>query len=189
MIASTVLLLALQVVAADDAPASAGIPTALVVQAGYGFSAYNHKPDATSGGVYLQLEHLWQVRDWFSPRAYGGALLTWPERESCGGNQTPCDVSNKIGFAGVKARAMAPFPYIGPYFELGGGLSFGSINTLVLDRETIDARGVFGHIAIGAGLALGKHREVDLGFNYLVHPGQSQIGGGLCLGMTIPLSW
>ncbi|HSI04367.1 MAG: hypothetical protein ACAI38_17645 [Myxococcota bacterium] len=187
MIASTVLLLALQVVAADDASASDGIPTALVIQAGYGFSAYNHKPDATSGGVYLQLEHRWQVTDWFSPRAYGGALLTWPERDSCGADQAPCDVSNKIGFVGVKARAMAPFPYIGPYLEAGGGLSFGTIKTMVVDREDIDSSGVFGHIAVGAGLALGKHREVDLGFNYLLHPGQKQIGGGLVLGMSIPL--
>jgi hypothetical protein len=63
----------------------------------------------------------------------------------------------------------------------------GTIKTMVIDREDIDSTGVFGHVAIGAGLALGKHREVDLGFNYLVHPGQSQIGGGLVLGMTIPL--
>lgn len=187
MIATTALLLALQVVTADESTAAGGIPTAISVQAGYGFSAYNHKPDATSGGVWLQAEHIWLIREWFSPRAYGGTLLTWPERNSCGADQRPCDVSNKIGFAGVKARLMAPLPYIGPYIEGGGGISFGKIKTLVTTEEDIDSAGVFGHVAVGAGLALGKHREVDLGFNYLIHPGQKQIGGGLVLGMTIPL--
>lgn len=188
MIASTVLLLALQVAAFDDAaPAPNGTPTALSIQAGYGFSSYNHKPDATSGGVFLQVEHIWLIREWFSPRAYGGMLLTWPERKSCGAGQSPCDVSNKIGFLGAKARFMAPFPYIAPYLEAGGGLSVGKIKTLVIDREDVDSSGAFGHVQVGAGLALGKHREVELGFSYLIHPGQAQIGGGLTLGIGIPL--
>lgn len=188
MTASTLLLLALSVAAPGEPESVNGeLPTALLVQAGYGFSAYDHRPAATSGGVYVDVEHFWELTEWFLPRAYAGMLITFPERNSCGAGQSPCDVSNKIGFFGAKARAMAPFPYIGPYVEAGGGLTVGRIKTQVTDRENIDSSGVFGHIAVGAGLALGKHREVDLGFNYLLHPAQSQSGGGIALGLNVPL--
>jgi hypothetical protein len=206
MLSSSVLLLAMSVLGVDDpygTPPPAPPPpsaidmatqststvgeTALVPHIGYGFSAYNHKPDATSSGVLADVEYMWQVFDWFSPRAYAGALITFPDRKSCGAGAKPCDVSNTIGFAGVKARLMAPFTYIAPYAEAGGGVSFGHINTLVTDQENKNKGGAFGHVEVGAGLTLGRKHEIDLGFMWFLHPSQAQGGGGVTLGMSIPL--
>lgn len=161
-------------------------PSELQINAGFGFSSYENKPKATSAGFYGEVDYVLRVTEWFYPKAYAGLLLTGAHESSCSG-VTPCDVSNRIGFGGLKGRFMAPFDYVRPYVEAGGGLSVGTITTHVADVYEDPSRHVFGHVALGAGLALGPHQEVDIGFSFLLHPSRDQSAGGITVGVRIPL--
>ena len=169
-----------------QADASATYPRELQLKAGFGFSSYEHRPRATSAGFYAEADYVVRITDWFHPKAYAGLLLTGANENSCNGIQ-PCSVSNRIGFGGVKARFIAPFDYVRPYVEAGGGLSIGTIRTQIGEYNDSPNHHLFGHIAISAGLAVGPHQEVDLGFNFLLHPSRDQSAGGITLGIRIPL--
>lgn len=183
MILAAALSLALSTAVADG---PWGLPSELHLKAGFGFTSYERRPKATSAGFFAEADYALRVTEWFYPKAYAGLLITGHNEDSCGGTQ-PCDVSNRIGFTGVKARFIAPFEWVRPYVEGGGGLSVGMIRTRVGERRDDPDQHFFGHIAVGGGLTLGRNQEVDLGFTFLLHPSRSQSAGGITLGFRLPL--
>ena len=158
----------------------------LVVSAGLGATVTAKKDhDGGGTGVYAGAEYAWRPGSFFSPRLYGGILLTFPDEESCG-LETACDVQSKIGFAGGKLRLMAPIPYVGPFIELGLGVAVGYLRTLDVD---VDERtsGVAVQIPIALGLALGDKHQFDVMFLFLGHPSEPQGSGALAVGLAFPM--
>lgn len=132
-------------------------------------------------GGFAQAEYVFRPYSAVSPRLYAGALVTFPERDSCG---TPslCDVEAQIAFLGAKLRLMAPIPYVGPYLELGLGMSVGNVRTL--DGPMLDetSRGVTFHVPLAIGVAIGRHHEYDFAFSYLFHLDIQHVGGAVAFG-------
>jgi len=150
--------------------------------AGLGFSFSSDTSHNGSGdGGFAQAEYVFRPDSAVSPRLYAGALVTFPQRDSCG-TPSMCDVESQIGFAGAKVRLMAPIPWVGPYLEIGFGASVGRFRTL--DGPTIDesASGVVLHIPWALGLAFGRHHEYDIAFSYLYHWEPKQTGAAFAFG-------
>ena len=143
-------------------------------------------PDGTGRGGFAQAEYVFRTTEWFTPRLYTGLLFTSPH-DDCGQGVTPCDVSAKIYFLGGKFRLMAPIPYVGPFLELGIGASIGRMRTQIGDTLDVASSGVMFHVPFSLGLALGRDRQFEIAFQYLAHPEQRQVTGGLAIGMTIEL--
>jgi hypothetical protein len=180
-------LLTLLVAPRVDARDEEETPHVLGVTAGLGFTFPADDTiddDAIGNGGFGEVEYIYQRLEWLTPRAYAGAVLTWPVAD-CGYN--PCDVSSKIGFVGVKGRLLAPIPYLAPFIELGVGASLGSLSTRVATLVDVEESGLMYHIPFALGLVLGKSREVELSLAYLFHPAQEQYIGALALGFTFPL--
>jgi len=139
-------------------------------------------------GFYAAGEFVLVPNMWVSPRLYGGLLLTSTDSSTCGG-AAPCDVGAKIGFLGAKGRLTFPIPYVAPFFELGVGMSVGTITTQVGTIDAKDFSGVTYHVPFALGLSVGEmhHYVVDLALTYLVHPDQSQIDGALAISLAFPL--
>jgi hypothetical protein len=149
---------------------------------GLGLSQASDQSDANGTGLWLAAEYVRQATSWFSPRAYGGLLITGTDRDSC---PPGCDVFAKIAFVGGKARLSIPVPYFSPYFELGLGLSLGTMRTRT--PYTNESANVTYHVPIGAGVTLGRHQDFDLGLSFLIHPAIEQVDGAIAIGLRIPL--
>jgi hypothetical protein len=160
----------------------------LEVIGGLGFTFSNKSaPDNGRGnGGFAAAEYVFRPHRAVSPRLYAGALVTFADSNSC---VTPsmCDVHANIFFAGGKLRLMAPIPWVGPFFELGFGLSVGYLRTL--DGLTVneESRGVAYHIPFAIGLAIGPDHQYDIAFSYLFHPDQKQYGGAFAFGLGFAL--
>jgi hypothetical protein len=164
----------------------ADMPKLLIVSVGLGESALDSRDSPTSAGVYGGAEFVLVPSMWFSPRLYGGVLFTSTDASTC---PTPaCDVSAKIGFLGVKGRLTIPIPYVAPFFELGIGMSVGTLTTRVYDTN-VDFTGVTYHVPFAIGLSFGNKHDyvVDLAFSYLEHPAQSQLNGAIALSLAFGL--
>jgi hypothetical protein len=160
----------------------AGEPDHMVLFAvglGYTFTeVVNHEGEGS--GAFLEAEYVFRPTSFFTPRLYAGSLVTFPDEDSCG--VEPCDVKSQIFFLGAKARLMAPIPYIGPFIELGLGLSLGHLRTLDQDVDE-EMSGATVHIPIAVGLALGRENNFSVSFSYLHHPSDSQLSGAVAVGM------
>jgi hypothetical protein len=173
-------------------PALAGdeSPRAVSIAAGVGFAfpeQQNGRDVPGSGtGAYLEGEYIFRLTEWFTPRLYGGLLFAPPE-SNCGAGVTPCDVSARILFAGGKFRLMAPFPYVGPYLELGIGASAGRISTQSGTVVSEQMSGITYHVPVTLGLAIGDRHQYEVQLQYLFHPSQSEFCGALAIGLIIPL--
>jgi hypothetical protein len=167
---------------ADDSPHR------LHVSAGLGLSFPTDQDlddsDADGQGGFGEVEYVYAPVEWATPRAYAGLLLTGANGDC---QLTPCDVSAKIGFLGVKGRLLAPIPYVAPFFELGFGASVGSMSTRAGGIVDIERSGIMYHVPITLGLALGEHHEFELSLQYLTHPEQRQVGAALAIGFGFPL--
>jgi hypothetical protein len=163
-------------------------PHRLHVSAGLGFAFPTDDDladtDAEGTGGFGEVEYVYAPVEWATPRAYAGLLLTGANGDC---PLTPCDVSAKIGFLGVKGRLLAPIPYVAPFFELGFGASVGSMSTRAGGIVDIERSGVMYHVPFALGLALGEHHEFELSLQYLLHPEQRQFGGALAIGFGFPL--
>ena len=171
-------LLIARPVAADDGDPAAG--HRIDVAAGLGFSS--PRDDTLKGGGdggFLGADYVFLPGSAVTPRVYGGLLLTFPERDRC----ASCDIEAQIAFAGVKLRAMAPIPWVGPYLEFGLGLSAGYMRTLEGDAVDKTMRGLSWHVPVAVGLALGQRHQYDIAFSYLFHPEQEQISGAVAIGV------
>jgi hypothetical protein len=143
--------------------------------------------DPAGSGFYAAAEFVLVPSLWVSPRLYGGLLLASTDSSTCGA-AAPCNVAAKIGFLGAKGRLTIPIPYVAPFFELGVGMSAGTLTTQV-DSLDKNFAGVTYHIPFALGLSFGEmhHYVVDLALSYLFHPDQSQVGGAYALSLAFPL--
>src|SRR5262249_20066625 len=150
---------AVRIARADDEPLPRNHMLELVGGIGYTFSNKD-MPNGSGDGGMLSAEYVFRPLTAISPRLYGGVLMTFPQGGSC---VTPslCDVESKLAFAGAKLRLMAPIPWVGPFLELGVGLSAGYMRTL--DGADIDEKtsGIAYHIPVSLGLAIGRNHEYD----------------------------
>lgn len=140
--------------------------------------------DADGMGGFGEVEYVYHPIEWATPRAYAGVLLTGSNSDC---QLTPCDVSARIGFLGVKGRLLAPIPYVAPFIELGVGASLGSMSTRAGGIVDIERSGVMYHVPVTLGLAIGEHRDFELSFQYLFHPEQRQFGGAVAIGFGFPI--
>ncbi len=161
-------------------------PPDLVVSGGYAESfTLVEGADGFGTGGAVAVEALSRTEDWLLGSLYAGLLLTWPDG-GCGPGVVPCEVSARIFFLGIKARLMAPIPWVGPFFDLGVGLSIGS--TKVLNGAVqAEANGVIPHWLWGLGLAVGPRHQVILSLDYLEHTRGQQSCAMLTVGYAIPL--
>jgi hypothetical protein len=167
----------------------ADIPKLVVASVGLGLSFPSRSDvNAQGSGFYASGEFVLVPNMWVSPRLYGGLLLTSMDSSTCGG-ATPCNVTAKIGFLGAKGRLTIPIPYVAPFFELGVGMSAGTITTQLDSIVAKNFTGLTYHIPVALGLSFGEmhHYFVDIAFSYLFHPDQSQIDGALALSLAFPL--
>lgn len=141
--------------------------------------------DGRGEGGFAEVEYVFRPGSVFSPRLYGGLLVTFPQHDSCH-IQPACDVEAQIGFMGAKLRVMAPIPWFGPYIELGLGLSAGEMRTLDGPIDETSS-GVVPHIPVALGIALGRRNQYDFAFSYLFHPGPRQVGGAVAFGFGFPI--
>jgi len=168
---------------------SQAVEKSMVLQGGLGLSMpsdYNgpshYSPYGT--GFFLEGQYVVHTKSWFKPIAYGGLEYTSPSSESCSGLFIPCEVSSKSLFVGGKIRLMAPIPYIAPYFEIGVGGSFGSFKVHVSNVDRQDS-GVFFHIPMSIGIAVGKNHSTEIVFTYLFYPSIDLTNGAFAVGIQL----
>jgi hypothetical protein len=176
--------------AAQEAAARLPGARALKVAAGLGMVAASDQGgvpvEGTGDGLYAGAEYVLRPASWFSPRLYGGLLLTKPAAD-CGPGVQPCDVSASYAFGGAKARFLAPIPWVAPFLELGFGLSLGQFTTQSGPLVDVREVGLTYHWPFTLGVALGAHRQYELAFVYLFHPQQAQFSGGFAFGYQFDL--
>jgi hypothetical protein len=172
-------------------PASVAIEKQVQVKGGIAFSIADEDvverahPAGTGGLVSGEL--VFKFEPAFSPRVYGGLILTWPDRASCGIGVEPCDVSSKLAFAGVKAHLTVPIPYVAPFVEGGIGGSAGSIATHVGAQYNRSHSGVAYHIPVAVGVALGETHAYEVSISYLYYPSYAHLDGALAFGFAFSL--
>ncbi|MFI8380256.1 outer membrane beta-barrel protein [Leeuwenhoekiella sp. NPDC079379] len=144
--------------------------------------------DFISTGFYAQGEYVMGLKTWFSLRPYAGIILTTDRNSSEYADAPNYEVTSNAFLLGGKARLVAPIPWVAPYVELGVGLSAGSFKTFT-PFSSLDKKGVFVHIPVTLGLALGPQNNVDLEFTYYFHPALEQFSGAAAVGLTVPINW
>lgn len=159
------------------------------VNIGFGntFSSYEDVP-TIANGFFLQGEYVIGISKWFGIRPYLGYISTNFEDDKEFFN--PVFPASRINmsafFTGGKFRLAIPIPYVAPFIESGIGFSFGNVET-VNQFENVNKNGVFLHIPVSLGLALGKRHNFELAFKYLVYPNINVINGAATIGFSIPL--
>jgi len=177
----------LGVAALQTRPALAQPSDWLLVYGGLGASfTLVEGANGTGSGGYVAAEAFHLVEEWFTPRAYLGLLLTWPEND-CGPGVVPCEIWARIFFLGIKGRLMAPIPWVGPFIEAGVGLSLGTLTTRNGAIVEAAARGVIPHVQWAVGLAIGPRHDVSLSLQYLEHTRGKQTGAALAAGFAFQL--
>jgi hypothetical protein len=137
-------------------------------------------------GGYVAAEVLSRTEEWLMGSLYAGLLLTWPDG-GCGPGVAPCDISASIFFLGIKGRLMAPIPWVGPFVELGVGLSIGKLTTHNGAIVEAEAHGVIPHWQWAVGLAIGPRHQFSLSLQYLEHNRGKQSCGAIAVGYAFPL--
>ncbi len=186
--ALSLLLAAPGLTLADGPPARLPGTRALELSAGLGMVAASDQGgvpvNGTGEGLYASAEYVLRPSSWFSPRLYGGLLLTRAAND-CGAQ--PCDVSARYAFGGAKARLLAPIPWVAPFIELGVGLSLGHFTTRSGTLVDVDKAGSTYHWPFSIGVAFGAGRQYEVALAYLFHPQQSQFSGGITFGYQLDL--
>ena len=158
----------------------------LLVSAGFGQTTPTDDVDGSGSGGLGEVEYIYRLRSWLSPRAYSGLVITSPQHD-CGAGVAPCNVYARLLFLGVKARLSAPIPYVAPFVEIGGGISVGKASTQVGTKVNATPAGVMPNIPLALGLALGSQHQFELSFQLLFHPSAHQAEGAIALGVEFPL--
>ncbi len=157
----------------------------VVIHAGVGISGSERSDSAGLGtGGFLEGEYVFRARGFYAPGLYGGALVTFPDADSCAA--PPCQVESKIVIVGAKARIMDPTAYVRPFGELGLGASLGYLRTLdgSVD-ETMEGATI--HVPVALGLEIGRDTNIDLTLRFLLHPFNEQLAGTLGVGIGFPV--
>lgn len=90
-------------------------------------------PDREGAGVggSLIVERAVGSAVWGGGRVYAGGFFSNASPDRCPAGIDPCSVSSQIAVVGAKARLLVPIPYVGPFLELGVGLSAGSLENRI----------------------------------------------------------
>ncbi len=153
---------------------------------GFGTSFYEDDVDIHANGFFLQGEYVFKFSELLEVRPYTGFIVTKSRKPKKEINKN-FRVSTNAFFMGGKARLVIPIPFVAPYIEIGIGASLGQFLTKTQDYSFEDG-GVTYHIPFSLGLKLGKNRDVDFAFTYLMHNDKYQIAGAMAFGLNFPLS-
>lgn len=156
---------------------------------GYGLSSPYDGSEVRGTGVLAKGEYVYAPSSWAGVRPYGGMVLTWRDQIDvrCVDTGIDCEVTAKIGVLGAKGRLAIPIPWVAPFFELGAGLSFGSLRTRTPEVDRTRS-GVLIHVPVSIGLAIGPEHEIEFAFVYYYHPVARQFAGAAALGLSFPLN-
>lgn len=170
------------------APIAAQVPGDYQVSGGLGGSFTSARHDGVGVGGALLLERAVAPGHWTAPQLYVGGFLSRADAGSCSNGDEPCAVSSRVAVAGAKVRVLAPIPVVAPFFEVGGGLSIGSVESRVGgDNSAVPLdevrSGIMFHIPVSVGLAFGARRQHDLSFDYFAYPGLDHVAGTISVGV------
>lgn len=142
-------------------------------------------PDRDGGGIggSLLLERNVGSAAWGGGRVYAGGFLSSATSDLCSTAVEPCSVSSQIAVVGAKVKLLVPIPYVGPFIEVGAGLSIGSLENRIGAAFDQVHSGVMVHIPIGLGLAFGSRHQHDLSIDYFAHPGRNHVTGSFSIGV------
>ena len=161
------------------------------IKASIGFgsstSDYEEKnPEVIDGfGFYTQGEYIIGLTRWFSVRPYAGAIFTSTDDDKVK-NPQGYKVETNAFLLGTKVRLCAPIPWVAPFIETGIGASIGSFKTYT-NYVNEKKSGVFAHIPIGLGLALGRKNNIEIGVSFYSNLSTKQSFGGFAAGYSFPL--
>jgi hypothetical protein len=175
------------------------VPTQLTAQwvgdyqasGGLGVSFSPEREGAGVGGSFV-LERAVGSAVWGGGRVYAGGFFSNASAHRCPTGIEPCSISSQIAVAGAKARLLAPIPYVGPFIEVGAGLSIGSLENRIGAHGRFSAlddihSGVMVHIPVSLGLAFGSRHQHDLSLDYFAHPGRNHVTGSFSIGVGFAL--
>ncbi len=170
---------------ADCAKAQPNKGESIEVAIGLGLSLPYDDLDISGSGFYAQGEYVFALTSWFGLRPYAGFIITSADEND---DYVPdYKVTSKAFLLGGKARIAAPIPWVAPYIEIGVGASVGKFETYT-PYTNLEKSGLFVHIPITLGLALGPKNNVEVAFTYYVHPAVEQISGAAAIGLSFPLN-
>ena len=156
---------------------------------GFGSSTSDYEeenPEVIDGfGFYTQGEYIIGLTRWFSVRPYAGAIFTSTDDDKIK-NPQGYKVETNAFLLGTKVRLCAPIPWVAPFIETGIGASIGSFKTYT-NYVNEKKSGVFAHIPIGLGLALGRKNNIEIGVSFYSNLSTKQSFGGFAAGYSIPL--
>jgi len=156
---------------------------------GFGSSTSDYEeenPEVIDGfGFYTQGEYIIGLTRWFSVRPYAGAIFTSTDDDKIK-NPQGYKVETNAFLLGTKVRLCAPIPWVAPFIETGIGASIGSFKTYT-NYVNENKSGVFAHIPIGLGLALGRKNNIEIGVSFYSNLSTKQSFGGFAAGYSFPL--
>lgn len=156
---------------------------------GFGSSTSDYEeenPEVIDGfGFYTQGEYIIGLTRWFSVRPYAGAIFTSTDDNKIK-NPQGYKVETNAFLLGTKVRLCAPIPWVAPFIETGIGASIGSFKTYT-NYVNEKKSGVFAHIPIGLGLALGRKNNIEIGVSFYSNLSTKQSFGGFAAGYSFPL--
>jgi len=156
---------------------------------GFGSSTSDYEeenPEVIDGfGFYTQGEYIIGLTRWFSVRPYAGAIFTSTDDDKVK-NPQGYKVETNAFLLGTKVRLCAPIPWVAPFIETGIGASIGSFKTYT-NYVNEKKSGVFAHIPIGLGLALGRKNNIEIGVSFYSNLSTKQSFGGFAAGYSFPL--
>lgn len=155
------------------------------VALGLGVTSPYEGEDVAGTGFYFQTEYVFAIKKWFQVRPYAGLIFTSTSEDDK--RESDNRVTANAFLLGGKVRFAAPIPYVAPYLEFGLGLSAGTFENVTSIRS-IEHSGIFSHVPIAFGLALGKNNNVELEFTYYFQNASQLFYGAAAIGLTIPLN-
>lgn len=153
-------------------------------------NAYSGQHEEPLGAGYtLQADFIIAPYEWFNVRAYLGMIKVGRRAndEYCEQQGIHCHVTAHGAIGGLMARLTVPIPWISPFIGAGLGSTFGRYSHRTPNDYT-RRNGMFMHVPLTLGLALGPHSEVDLGATVLRHPGSRGDIVSVYLALTLPLT-
>ncbi|MCD0472866.1 hypothetical protein LPB87_00495 [Flavobacterium sp. EDS] len=142
--------------------------------------------DVMGGGLYLQGEYVVGIKSWYSLRAYAGAIFESVDKNQNVQNQPLYKVTTNAFLMGGKVRICAPIPWVAPFIEGGIGASIGKFETFT-PNVNFNKSTVLLHIPFSIGLAVGRHKSLEIGISGYFHPTAKQSTGVFAVGYTFPI--
>ncbi|RYZ75239.1 MAG: hypothetical protein EOP06_32655 [Proteobacteria bacterium] len=144
---------------------------------------YENDTEIIGSGFFAQGEYVWSPLSWFGFRPYAGVVFASGDKEIEGNK---FDIRTNAFLLGAKVRIAAPIPYVAPFIESGIGFSAGSFETHT-ELSNVSKDGVFFHVPLTLGLAVGKRHNFEVKFSYFFQVATEQVFGGVAGGFTFPL--